>query len=333
MTQQDHHLDKLQQGIRWTSQYLSKYPKLLWLKSFVVEPILQKTVMRQAEKVQEAVLQQVERGYGLASTHQYQTKVNGQDYHIYVAVPTSPPKIESGYPVLYVLDGNGYFGTMLDSLRIQSSWTEMTSVEPMLIVAIGYADADHLYDTLGKRAYDYLPKHHSQRWTARFEQVAPWHQAGGGDQFHDFLVDQLRPALAKRYPMDLNRQSLTGHSFGGFFSLYALLRRPQAFNKYIAISSSIWWDDQRLLNEFEQMTRTWTEDIHVDVMIAVGEQEIPNQPVICEMMLTQNKAMVEKLQQLNLPGLNVQYVEVKGENHQTTNTVLTPEILRFVSQK
>lgn len=71
---------------------------------------------------------------------------------------------------------------------------------------------------------------------------------GGAEAFLDFLADELMPALADTFPVDLGEATLTGQSFGGFFVLYALLHRPEAFRRYLAVSPSLWWDDHALLD-------------------------------------------------------------------------------------
>jgi hypothetical protein len=42
---------------------------------------------------------------------------------------------------------------------------------------------------------------------------------------------------------------LVGHSFGGLFAVYALLERPDAFDAYVSISPSLWWNDGALISE------------------------------------------------------------------------------------
>ncbi|MEO1449386.1 MAG: PA14 domain-containing protein, partial [Bacteroidota bacterium] len=40
---------------------------------------------------------------------------------------------------------------------------------------------------------------------------------------------------------------ILGHSFGGVFSMYALLTEPELFDSYIAADPSFWWDDQYMV--------------------------------------------------------------------------------------
>lgn len=65
-----------------------------------------------------------------------------------------------------------------------------------------------------KRAYDYTPKP-----SAEFQAQGKY-KYGGADQFIAFLNSELKPEIAKQFPINSQQQSLYGHSFGGLFVLY-----------------------------------------------------------------------------------------------------------------
>ena len=46
---------------------------------------------------------------------------------------------------------------------------------------------------------------------------------------------------------------LSGDSFGGLFALHTLIHRPEVFSGIIAISPSLWWDDQGLTAPAQQL--------------------------------------------------------------------------------
>ena len=74
--------------------------------------------------------------------------------------------------------------------------------------------------------------------------------AGGAEHFLSFLADELMPYVDENYrtaPYSI----LVGHSFGGLFAVYALLARPDAFDAYVSISPSLWWNDGALISEAE----------------------------------------------------------------------------------
>jgi predicted alpha/beta superfamily hydrolase len=58
--------------------------------------------------------------------------------------------------------------------------------------------------------------------------------AYNADKFLEFIVCELIPAVEDRYPV--KQRIMYGHSFGGSFTLYAMLNQPGLFDKYIASS-------------------------------------------------------------------------------------------------
>ncbi|MDE1172754.1 MAG: alpha/beta hydrolase-fold protein [Parvibaculaceae bacterium] len=180
-------------------------------------------IHHRAIRRKEGMLQDVGNGYLVTDVQQYNTTGPAGGYEIFVVLPAASPPPE-GYPVLYLLDGNACIAGAADALRFQAKFHEEARIEPLMIVAVGYPGAAPF--DMGRRAYDYLPAHKSRKLGDRFMQGAPWHQPGGADDFLDFLSGPLRTSLAARYPINTGRQILCGASFGGFFTLYALLTRP-----------------------------------------------------------------------------------------------------------
>src|SRR6478609_1900845 len=126
-------------------------------------------------------------------------------------------KPEEKYEVMYVLDGES-------SIKLISTIQQFTQNEsympPLIIVAVFNTD----------RNRDFLP-------TSTTEMPA----AGGADKFLSFFKNELIPYINKSYPSN-GENTLYGHSFGGVFSMYALLNEPQLFNSYLAVDPSFWWD-------------------------------------------------------------------------------------------
>lgn len=187
---------------------------------------------------------------------------------IFVSVPeVEAPK--GGFPVVYLLDGNAFFST---GVMVSKSLMHERSggKQPAIIVGVGYP-IDDLYD-VKRRWFDLTPP------TTQPPQVPPKHmerfsdiQYGGAAILQSFLIEQLRPWLAKQYSINENQQVLFGHSLGGLFTLYTLHTRPNAFSAYGAASPSLWWNDgylkKRLVNQSPNGRKSKA------VMIIVGGEE------------------------------------------------------------
>lgn len=66
--------------------------------------------------------------------------------------------------------------------------------------------------------------------------------SGGAGKFHEFIKKVLIPYIEKNY-LSSSEKILVGHSLGGLFSLFSLLKSPETFDCYIAISPSIQFND------------------------------------------------------------------------------------------
>ncbi len=155
----------------------------------------------------------------------------GPGHRLFRAVPKSLPPAE-GWPVLYLLDGNAAF----DFLTV----AHLALVPGLMLVGVGY-DTDRQF-ARERRTLDFTAPE-GPGDGIRPDHVHEGRMAGGGAQFLDRLTGPLREAAETGLPVDPARRTLWGHSFGGLFTLYALLSRPGAFNRYAAISPSIWWDE------------------------------------------------------------------------------------------
>lgn len=73
---------------------------------------------------------------------------------------------------------------------------------------------------------------------------------GGADAFLDFAEIAVKPAVKAWFPnVTTTREALFGHSYGGLFTLHALLTGPDLFDCYIAGSPSIWWNNRFIEKE------------------------------------------------------------------------------------
>ncbi len=104
----------------------------------------------------------------------------------------------------------------------------------------------------------------------RPDPVHPGRLAGGASLFLDRLTGELREAAEQGLPIDPARRCLWGHSFGGLFTLYALLTRPGAFARFDSISPSIWWDEPLIRRIAAQAGRI---EPPPPLLMALGDRE------------------------------------------------------------
>ncbi|WP_250458827.1 alpha/beta hydrolase [Microbulbifer litoralis] len=151
-------------------------------------------------------------------------------YRVWLAIPRGGSPA-SGFPSLYLLDGNA----VLHHLR--ERWLQpLMQAEPPVLVMVGY-DTEKLFDVTARQR-DYTP-------AAPGEDIAvdprwPDRPGGGAAAFLQLLEQRIKPEVARRVPLDSDRQSLWGHSFGGLFTLFALCNRA-GFKNYIPVSPALYW--------------------------------------------------------------------------------------------
>ncbi|HEY0946688.1 MAG TPA: alpha/beta hydrolase-fold protein [Opitutaceae bacterium] len=240
---------------------------------------------------------------------------SGLVYRVFVAWPDGPAPA-AGFPVVYVLDGNAWFASVVETVRVLSGNMQGTGVVPAIVVSVGYP-TDKPHDS-ARRTRDYTPA------TGGGETPAG---SGGADAFLAFLEQELKPAIARDWPVDPTRQTLIGHSFGGLFVVHALLTRPEAFQNYVAVSPSIWWNGCAVLaNEAGLADRLMRAPGVRRVFLAAGEFEQAADPArtrsaerlatLLERRMVDNaRELIERLAALPGRPLEAQFAYFPQENH------------------
>ena len=258
--------------------------------------------------------------YSLPRTETFmlRSSLNDRDYRIAVYVPAKPAPAE-GYPVLYALDANAYFGSLSEAMQMQSR--HPLGIAPGIIVGIGY-DSDESFVT-DRRFYDYTTR---AAEGLKRPDGTDWPETGGADAFAAFIEQQLKPEIERRYPINRAQQALFGHSLGRLFTLRTLMNRPEAYQTYVAGSPSIWWNDAELMShvpEFLHMLET--DKRALKLLIAVGSEEKP-------MMIEHARDLVERLKAGEDKGLKVSFASYEGEGHVSVIQPLISRMYRDVFQ-
>ncbi len=150
---------------------------------------------------------------GTRESRTFRSRASGVTYPLSIYLPPSSAGARNELPVLYVLDGETWFGTAVEVAE--------SGGPPAIIVAIHGA---------GRRNRDYVP-------TNRCTQ-----DGGGHAAFFDFLRQELLPSIEDTIGGDPRRRALFGHSHGGSFALYAMFAESpgqHTFAAYLASDASV----------------------------------------------------------------------------------------------
>jgi ferri-bacillibactin esterase len=210
----------------------------------------------------------------LSRQFDFKSAINGRSYRVQVAIPFVPAP-QNGYAVLYMLDGDAYFGTYSFAARMRALMGEL---QPAVVVGIGYPEAESDFKVaFVRRQYDLTPTRIDPKEAAQAGLVTDPAALGGADAFLQIIEREVKPRVAALVPVDSSRDILFGHSLGGLFALHTLFTHPESFRTYLVLSPAIWFNHRVALgNEATFAAAVKSGKIAPKVFIAVGgEEETP----------------------------------------------------------
>jgi predicted alpha/beta superfamily hydrolase len=187
----------------------------------------------------------------IGDEHELDSKILGETRRLIVGKPPSYMATDDPYPIVVLLDGPDHFHHTTATANFLARNGRMPEV---LVVAVANTD----------RTRDLTPR--SQ--VAAEMESAPTH--GGADNFLRFVDEELLPWVEQNYRAGPYR-ILIGHSFGGLFAINTLVTRPDVFDAYIAISPSLQWNDQRLVQQAETFFEA-TDELAASLYMTVGNE-------------------------------------------------------------
>ena len=197
---------------------------------------------------------------------------------IYISVPNGEAPAD-GFPVLFVLDGNAWFGAITEISRLQTRPPH--GYQPAIIVGIGY-ETDEPF-CRQSRFYDYTEQVNELELGALKHVTAS--QTGGIHRFLEWMEYELIPELEKQYPLHTENRALFGHSLGGLCVLHTLIHKSHLFSTYLAGSPSIWWKDGYL----KEQIHSFDTEKEKRLLIGVGENEKGHMVELAQWMYEQCK--------------------------------------------
>lgn len=147
-------------------------------------------------------------------------------------------KPEPRYPVLYMPDG----GMAEDFIHVAGLVQVLVgngTMRPFILV--GIENTQRRRDMTGPTE------------NADDKKIAP--QVGGSKEFRQFIRKELMPEVKSRYRTN-DETAIVGESLAGLFVVETFLLEPDLFDTYIAFDPSLWWNNQKLLEESPGLLRS-----------------------------------------------------------------------------
>jgi predicted alpha/beta superfamily hydrolase len=157
------------------------------------------------------------------------SKILNEQRKIKICLPEEyKPGSGSKYDVVYLLDGETNYDIFSYVYKFASN---QKMLPPLILVAIPntYSNGANMRDR------DYLP-----------EKTPENNKGGGANNFIDFFKNELIPYIDKKLPTS-GDNSLFGHSLGGLFTFYVLLKDPGLFSNYYCSDPAFPWNNRRII--------------------------------------------------------------------------------------
>jgi uncharacterized protein len=230
------------------------------------------------------------------------TKI-GQRYDLLVSLPNGYATSGQSYPVLYILDG-WHFPLMA---FLQENNIYSKRMRPVIMVNLSHGSTP---DVMALRARDFTPTKTSREAAS-----------GGAAAFLDFLENEVIAFVDRTFRTIPSDRGLLGHSYGGLFAIYVLEQRPGLFQRIVAASPALDWDNRLLFAAARRQLRGLTASVRLD--LSVGDED--------EFGFAKDTiAFAKLLDELKPAGLDYRFTLYRGENHNSVRMVSFPAGLYWV---
>jgi uncharacterized protein len=226
-------------------------------------------------------------------------QTRGREYHLSVALPDGYETSTQAYPVIYVLDGDTYFG-MTVGLTTIARWFKRAP--EAIIVGISY----------GMESYDQWVELRERDFKVPEVRDAPPESAA--NRFLGALTQEMIPFIEANYRTMPSDRCLYGYSSSGFFVLYALFHQPDAFQRYLCGSGDL---NVAVPYMTQHADRLAARDgaTPIQLYLSAGELEEDQFPYFHD--------LVAFFAQKNYPGLALTTEIYAGEEHGSEGIALT----------
>ncbi len=220
------------------------------------------------------------------------------------------------YPVIYLLDGDWHFTSVVGMMQQLSYINGNTICPEMIVVGIPVKD----------RFRDMTPSYDSTYSKT----------SGGYNHFISFIRNELISYIESTYPV-APYKIFIGHSLGGLTVINTLINEPNLFNAYVAIDPSMWWDNQLTLKATEKTLYNTNFD-KVDLYLAIANtmnsdmdtSNVKHDQTRSTLPIRSLLEFSDILNSTSTHNLNYQVKYYSSENHGSVPLIATYDALHFI---
>jgi predicted alpha/beta superfamily hydrolase len=243
---------------------------------------------------------------GAEKEYVIKSSFNHKTYQLYISLPKTYLNSDTvHYPVLYVLDGKFSFPSFHSIREVLDLGREIKDIIIVAIADSGGTDADWI----AERYNDFTPSsvpQSDEQWSKMMNIPDGKLKSGGAELFLNTLQNDIIPFIDKHYKTTADR-GLSGHSLGGLFVGYCLVKKPELFRRYGINSPSLWWNNNEILS-LENALAKQGKSISANVFFSAGTLE-------GTMMINPITAFTDSLNNRGYKGLIMTSQLFEGETH------------------
>ncbi|NLT11840.1 MAG: alpha/beta hydrolase [Clostridiaceae bacterium] len=211
---------------------------------------------------------------------------------IHISLPPNY-SADKTYPMVIMTDG---VWRLNDHPEMRQLMTE-GAIEELILVSIGYPNG-YDYETIRERDLKDDP-----------------------ESFLHFITDNVAPYMIEKYPVDTDRLTLTGHSYGGYFMFYAIFRSDEIgvglFENYLVASPALQaMTGFDTMEDFEKAYSERNTSLNIRAYVTAGGAEASN-------YRSRITNLIAKVEGRNYDGLEISYEKIDNETH---NSVFKPSL-------
>jgi len=215
----------------------------------------------------------------------FPSTIMDQELRLFIKLPLGYEDEENSYPVLFVLDANHNFPVYS---TLSFDYEKLIKPSQMIIiVGIGYKldyDRTKALAQFGSwRTRELTPIQNPDLEQRVQKIIDPMMvdekvkvQTGKSGRFLEVINEEIIPFIETHYRSLNTERGLAGYSFGGLFTLYALLHTPETFTHYLAGSSSMWEQQFKYEEDYAKNHNGLQAHLY---MSAGGLEESLNEPL------------------------------------------------------
>ncbi|MFJ7725241.1 alpha/beta hydrolase [Neobacillus sp. NPDC097160] len=225
-----------------------------------------------------------------------------QERMIRVFLPNSYNNENKRYPVLYMHDGQNIFEDEGAIKGVSLGMKDYLDKSGLDIIVVGIDQNPEGEE----RVNEYCPWVNGEISKQILGYASP--SGGKGEEYLDFVVNELKPFIDQKYRTLENHTSMAGISLGGLHSTYAACRYPHVFKRIAAISPGFYRNQEEIEKLLSESDLSTIEKFYMDF----GTKEVGKDEEMNKVFLGLTNRVVEIL---NDKKVNLHFQLNEGAEH------------------